>query len=312
MIDYDVIIMVTSEKIPLLKCSYKYLRANLGAQNIYLVANKSLKKTIMDTFENKVHFIDEESIMDGLTLANVKEILSQRCGDGHRAGWFYQQFLKMAYSFVCTKEYYLLWDADTVPLHEIPYFENVGKPCFIIKKEYYKDYFDTIENLFAGRVSRLNPEISYIAENMIISTKYMKNMIDEISANSNLRGNVFYEKILNAVNPEVVSYTGFSEFETYGNYMDTIYPQVYGHRKLRTQRLGSFLFGTKPCDEQLRWAAKDYDIISFEEHGKQWLKRITRMKVVRKSFDAKQLFTFFIKISNKCDRICRRPYAEVD
>lgn len=312
MINYDAIIMVTLEKIPLLKNSYSFLKKNLGAQEIYLVANRSLEREIRNVFGEKMHFIDEESIMPGLSLQTIREILLQKCGDDHRAGWFYQQFLKMAYALICEKEYYLLWDADTVPLHKINYFENGNTPCFVVKKEYYKDYFDTIETLFNGKVSRLNPEISYIAENMLICSKYMKKMIAEIMGNFTVEGNTFYEKIVNAINPRVVSYTGFSEFETYGNYMDTLYPGIYAHKKLRTQRLGSFLFGTNPSEEQLCWAGADYDIISFEEHGKQWLKYVTKSRMIRKYFDAKRMFDSFIRISNRYDRICHRPVAEID
>lgn len=304
--------MVTLEKIPLLKNSYSFLKENLGAQEIYLVANRSLEREIRNVFGEKMHFIDEESIMSGLSLQTIREILLQKCGDDHRAGWFYQQFLKMAYALICEKEYYLLWDADTVPLHKIDYFQKGNTPCFIVKKEYYKDYFDTIEKLFGGRVSRLDSNISYIAENMLICSKYMKKMIEEIMDNSSIDGNTFYSKIMNAINPRVISYTGFSEFETYGNYMDTLYPGIYGHIRLRTQRLGAFLFGTSPSDEQLCWAGVDYDIISFEQHGKQWLKNITKSRILRKHLNAKKTFDFFIKISNRYDRICHRPVANID
>ena len=310
--NYDAIIMVTPEKLPLLKISYAYLRENLGARNIYLIANKTLEKDILNLWKGEMLFLDEESIMSGLSIDSIRNILLEKCGDDHRAGWFYQQFLKMAYSAICKDEYYLLWDADTIPLHVIDYFGNGKNPCFILKREYYKEYFDTIGRLFQQKVGRLNPEISYIAENMMIHRDYMQEVLAEIMSNESLRGDTFYEKILDAISPEVVSYTGFSEFETYGNYMDTLHPGIYTHKRLRTQRLGSFLFGISPDQEQLEWAAKDYDIISFEEHGKQWLRKLTKRTYVRKCFSAKKMFDFFIGISNFCDYISGRPFARID
>lgn len=310
--DYDAIIMVTPDKLPLLKISYAYLKENLGARNIYLIANKTLEKDILNLWQGEMLFLDEESIMSGLSIASIRNILQKKCDDDHRAGWFYQQFLKMAYSAVCKDKYYLVWDADTVPLHAINYFVDEKTPCFIVKREYYKEYFDTIGRLFQQKVGRLNPQISYIAENMMIHRDYMQEILAEIMSNESLSGNTFYEKILDAISPEVVSYTGFSEFETYGNYMDTLHPGVYAHRRLRTQRLGSFLFGTDPDREQLEWASKDYDIISFEEHGKQWLRKLTKRIYVRKCFSAKKMFDFFIGISNFCDYICGRPFARID
>lgn len=310
--EYDVIIMVTSEKLPLLEVSYPYLKENLGAKNIYFIANKVLEKRVTDIWRGKIKFIDEESIMPGLSISVIKDILITKCGDSHRAGWFYQQFLKMAYSQICENEYYLLWDADTVPLHEIYYFENGTIPCFITKREYYSGYFETIRRLFEGRVGRVNPQISYIAENMMIHKGYMQEILEEIQTNKTLQGDTFYEKILDAVPQSIVSYTGFSEFETYGNYMETLHPGVYKQKKLRTQRLGSFLLGTTPSREQLEWVAQDYDIISFEEHGKQWLKNLTQRRWIQKHFHAESLFNLFIGISNFSDRICGRPYAKID
>lgn len=310
--EYDVIIMVTPEKIPLLEASYLYLEQNLGAKNIFLIANKMLEKRITNIWNSKMKYIDEESIMPGLSLSAIKDILIKKCGDSHRAGWFYQQFLKMAYSQVCKNDYYLLWDADTVPLHKINYFENGETPYFITKKEYYSGYFETIDRLFNGRIGRVNPQVSYIAENMMIHKEYMKEIIEEILANKTLRGDTFYEKILDAIPPRIISCTGFSEFETYGNYMDTMHPGVYKQKKLRTQRLGSFLLGTSPSREQLEWVAQDYDIISFEEHGKQWLKKLTQKRWIQKCFHAQNLFKLFIGISNFNDRICGRPYAKID
>lgn len=309
--EYNVIIMVTPEKLSLLKVSYSYLQENLGAKQIYLVANSSLKHDIESMWNGKMHFLDEESIMPGLSVKTIKELLVKKCGDGHRAGWFYQQFLKMAYAMICEEEYYLLWDADTVPLHAMEYF-NDETPYFITKREYYAGYFDTIGRLFQDRVGRLDAKVSYIAENMMIHKGYMQEMIAEIMKNQTLEGETFYQKILDAINPKLVSYTGFSEFETYGNYMDTIHPGVYKHKKIRTQRLGSFLLGTEPNREQLEWVARDYDIISFEEHGKQWLKKITQISCVRRCFHAKTMFDVFIELSNLNDRLCGRPYAKID
>lgn len=308
---YDAILMVTERNIPLLKMSFPYLRRNLGAKRIFLVGNQELESVIRTTWHGEMKFIDENSILEGLCIERIIEIFREKGVRYERAGWFLQQFLKMAYSGICPDKYYLVWDADTVPLHKIDYFED-GFPVFITKREYNEEYFKTIDKLFCGKVKRLDDNVSYIAENMLISRKLMQSMICDIQQNVSITGTSFYEKILNAIEPDILCYTGFSEFETYGNYVDTVYPGSYRRKKLSTQRLGSFLVGTCPTAEQLEWAGKDYDIISFEEHGKQWLKTFTKIRLVRNQCSAKRMFDFWIRISNAFDHILGRRVYIID
>lgn len=309
--DYDAILMVTEKNIPLLKLSVPYLQRNLGAKRIFLVGSRKLESATRLIWHGEVKFIDENSILEGLCIEKIIKIFHEKGISHDRAGWFLQQFLKMAYSGICRDNYYLVWDADTVPLHKIDYFED-ELPVFITKKEYNEEYFRTIDKLFCGKVKRLDENVSYIAENMLISKKLMQSMIDDIQHNILIPGTFFYEKILNAIEPDVLYYTGFSEFETYGNYVDTVYSGLYRKKKLRTQRLGSFLVGTHPTAEQLAWVGKDYDIISFEEHGKQWLKKITKIQFVRNKCSAKKMFDFWIQISNTFDRILGRQVYIID
>ncbi len=306
--------MVTPNRIPLLVKTHEYLHKNLGAQKIYLVANENCRNEIQDAFKNLdyIEFLNEDSILNGLTLARVREILVSICGNGKRAGWFFQQFLKMSYAYLCADDYYLVFDSDTVPLNPIPYFSSDGKPQFITKKEYYDFYFQTMKVLFDGQVKRVDKNISYIAENMMINKSIMIEIIDTIMNNGNLKGETFYEKILHAIDIKDVQYTGFSEFETYGNYTMTFYPNMYNQIKLRTQRLGTFLLGTNPTKEQLEWASQDYDIISFESYGRKWLAKKTSSEKTRNKYSARELFNRYIKLSDLCDILMFKSISKTD
>lgn len=311
---YDAVLMVTPDKLELLQKTYFYLCKNLGAKKVILVANSRCKREIEEMFKNvgQIEYLDENEILDGLNYESVKKILCSICGNSYRTGWFFQQFLKMAYAFRCKDDYYLVFDADTVALNPISYFDSDGRPQFIVKREYYNFYFHTIDVLFDGEVKRMDENVSYIAENMMISKQIMLAMINDILANEKLEGRTFYEKILRAVDRKVVMDTGFSEFETYGNYVMRFYPETYAQIRMRTQRLGSFLLGQNPSKEQLEWMSKDYDIVSFERHGKQWLARITKCEKVRKKNSAKTMFDRYIKISNFCDVLMHRPVSRID
>ncbi|SHN65804.1 hypothetical protein SAMN02745247_03014 [Butyrivibrio hungatei DSM 14810] len=313
---YNAIIMATPDKLHILSKSYPYMIKNLGPglKHIKIVANTKCKKMIEDAFatEDRVEFLDEEEILQGLTLSKIKEILKSICGYDYRAGWFYQQFLKMAYSYICEDDYYLLFDSDTIPLHQINYFSKDGKPCFVTKIEYHRPYFDTIDTLFDGEVKRVNPKESFIAENMMISRMFMQEMIEKIMINPHLEGKTFYEKILKSVDRNVVKDTGFSEFETYGNYIMTFHPEAYHKMKLRTQRMGAFLLGDDPDEAQLEWAANDYDIMSFEPFGRRWLTKKTKSEKIRKKYSAKQIFEKYIKFSHLYDLIRYGSYIKYD
>jgi hypothetical protein len=101
---------------------------------------------------------------------------------------------------------------------------------------------------------------------MMINKKIMKELIHNIEMNEQLQGKYFFEKILYAVNKKDIEYGGFSEFETYGNYVLNYYPDMYTFRKLKTYRQGGMVIEKSQINnETLNWVAKDYDTISFEE-----------------------------------------------
>lgn len=71
----------------------------------------------------------------------------------------------------------------------------------------------------------------------------------------------------------------------------TCHPEMVSLRKLRTLRESTRLFGSDPSDEQIAWAALDYDIISVEgtDYPKTFLTTVTKWKLTRKLFRAKTL-----------------------
>ena len=80
----------------------------------------------------------------------------------------------------------------------------------------------------------------------------------------NLSPDGFYEKILNAITEKDLSRSGFSEFETYGNYLYTRHPELFQYRPLKTQRHGMFYYGKIPDVDELKNSL--YDTVSFEEY----------------------------------------------
>ena len=181
-------------------------------------------------------------------------------------GWYYQQFLKMQYSVVCQDEYYMVWDGDTIPCREIDMFQaETGKPYLDLKHEFHPEYFDTISKILPG--FRKVIERSFISEHMLIKREIMRQLIGDIEKNDSIPGTYFWEKIINAIPPEKISDSSFSEFETYGTYVAMRFPDAYKLRDWHSFRLGSQFFGIDTItDRDFKWLSKDFDAISFEKN----------------------------------------------
>ena len=177
-----------------------------------------------------------------------------------RAGWYYQQFLKMEFHRICDSEYYLCWDADTIPLRRIDMFHPSGIPYLDIKAEFMPAYFDTIHKLFGFHKVI---EQSFISEHMLFKRDFMAEMINEILLLT-LEGNTFYEKILSAV---CHPFNGFSEFETYGTWVALRHTGAYRLRHWKSLRNTNFLISRRDVtDEDLSWLSTGFDAASFERY----------------------------------------------
>ncbi len=255
--------------------------------------------------EEKKKYSERESISflnenDVLSFARVSEAMKTRLlKDGYsmdgnsRPGWYYQQFLKMAFSERSKGEYYMSWDADTVPLRKIEMLGENGKPYFDIKPEYNPGYFKTIRKLF--NIER-QLDSSFISEHMIFSRHYMKELIAEIEG-MDIYGDSFYEKLFYAIDINNMKW-GFSEFETYGNWMLNRHPQAYELREWHSMRMGGYFLDSSKLDgEDIKWLSTDFDAISFEGYNKvvPELSEAFYNKDYRARFSAGQFYTMLLE-----------------
>lgn len=256
---YDVVVVIKADDWDIAKNNLKYIRKNLRPKKIVIVSSDKIKTKL--TPEDGVNFINEDTLYQGMSFAAVREIFEERGISVSLTGWFLQQFLKMAYAFVCKDDYYLVWDADTIPVRSIAMIDDIdGKPLFNMKPEYVAPYFSTLYNLL--RLKKCDKE-SFITEHMLFNTNIMKDLISKIENNPLLCGISFYDKIIDATDFRTQG-NSFSEFETYGTFCEYYYPNVYKKRHLKTFRGGKMFLGTEIDDDILEWVAADFDTISFE------------------------------------------------
>ena len=262
---YNIIIPVVYRDYSFLNTTIRYVHKNLCPEKIFIITDIRFKRFLPKSIlrDDSCIVVDENCLLDGLTLENLKTLFSALGRTQLRAGWYFQQFLKMAFALsdYCDTDYYLSWDSDTVPLREIDFFADNGKPYFTMKSEHHAPYFVAIERLLG--IANFNSR-SYIAENMMFNRAIMAELIYSIQSNQQVKGNTWYEKIVYSLEPESISPMGFSEFETYGNYCFNYHPLVYEERMLPSFRKGGLIQGRLVTEKILDQLGFDQATASFE------------------------------------------------
>lgn len=260
---YDVVIVALEKDLRIIEKFIDMFTMYLPMKRLVLIGDFKVKEHIKNIRYQEVYYIDEESL---ISRANITNIISKRTKNNikavNRSGWYLQQFVKMKYAQVCKDDYYLLWDCDTIPLKKVTMF--LDRPIFDIKDEYHKEYFDTIGKILPGYEKKITK--SFISEHMLIHTKSMNKMIADIESNTEIEGKSFDEKILNAILEDILPYSGFSEFETYGTYILSNFPDLYNCREWKSLREGTKYFEVdKLTKKDFLWLSKEFDAITFEK-----------------------------------------------
>lgn len=264
---YDTLIVTLPRDYERCRASQQRLVDLLPGDQIMYVGNDEIKELVSkEPFDERVCSVLEDSI---IRFDDVHQIVCDILGTVNVprgiTGWYYQQFLKMEYARICKKDYYMVWDGDTVPCKSFRMIdEKDGCPYFDLKTEYHEPYFITLQKIFPNMGKCI--EKSFISEHMLFSTDVMRKMLDEIEGNTSLEGVSFYEKILRSMCVEELMDSAFSEFETYGTYVTLRYPGMYHYRVWHSFRnAGAFLDSATITEETFTWFAKDIDALSFEK-----------------------------------------------
>ncbi len=265
---FDIIIPVALNEALFVTKALPYLRKNLmGAERIFLITNNRNFRFLREEpkKDSKCVLIDENALVEGLNFSVVKALLQEKYNGllQPRTGWYFQQFLKMGFALSqYASDYYLSWDADTLPLSPISFFDG-SHILYNPKREFHQPYFDTLKKLLG--IDR-GVDHSYIAEHMMFSVDIMREMVSDIS-NTSVPGDNWVQKIINSTDISMSkSCEMFSEFETYGNYCALKYPGLYKPRHLNTFREAGFINGRFLNESRLKTMSFDLDTASFELH----------------------------------------------
>ncbi|MEN8964862.1 MAG: DUF6492 family protein [Polaribacter sp.] len=237
--------------------------SNISYDKIYILTKKSNFKELESTFKGKITCLDEDEICKHLTLDNIKEYFKNRNENPERAGWYFQQFLKLSVSKLhFISNLYLVWDADAVALNPINFFTQNNKIYFEKNKEFHEPYFEIIEKILD---LKKQVSFSFIAEHLVFNKKLVITILNKIS-----KKETWWLDILDNITSENLSKSGFSEYELYGNYVSKFHKNEIEFRHLNKTRKGIKYLGEKPSIRGLKLFSSAFDYMSFERWHKKY------------------------------------------
>lgn len=259
---FDVVMPVTREHNAVAGLSIQSLVRNVAPRRIYVMTPKNNFSFFAALPGNcPVALVDEDTLIPGITLRAIADFIEKAGEKRSRAGWYFQQFLKMSASFLPDiTDYYLIWDADTLMLNPIRFLNDANQALIKPSTEHHRPYFDTYAKLLGLTRS---VDFSFISEHFFIRTEYMKELIAAIEKRAK-PGTPWVWAVMNAVEPRQLSGAGFSEYETYGNFVNTVHPGAIAVRPLSTIRYGARKFGPAPNRYDLYRLSLSYAYASFE------------------------------------------------
>jgi hypothetical protein len=280
--DFDLVICAIERDIPTLEIGLPYMRKYLCPARIVIIAPRSCYSALASLGDKtgaacELILIDEDLLVEGLDKDYVSSLLVARSANLRRSGWYFQQFLKLCYSLnPAASDYYLVWDADTIPLRPMKFFGETGKVIFEKSKEYNPSYFITLQKLIGKDKTY---DYSFISEHMMMESSMVRELLKLICTPDSVTPREVARRIIAAVDAETLSASGFSEFETYGTFAASTSPDRYELRSLRSLRQGTVLFGRQPTTKNLFALSHRYWWVSFEA----WPISTCRAKIKRRA-----------------------------
>lgn len=254
------------------RISIKWLFKTDQSATIYVVSSIKHK----DFFNNQgVVFLNEDMILNGLTIDNIQHFFTRNNIALDRMKWYFQQFIKMAFSLYISDEWYVILCADTIKLTQDSPLTPGWPYLFTLRANAAeKHYYDTYKFFFSNH-QFIDYTKSYVTENLTVNTSIMRLLICEIESVSS---EPFYKLILDYLyKNEIINKAGFAEYLTYSLYAMNTFPDLYRIKHNTNFRNGRSFFSLNPKEEHLKWVSKSYRTISFEKWDNEYYYNITNM-----------------------------------
>lgn len=218
--------------------------------SVYIVSPK-LASIIEVCRRNGWKFVDERTV-----LPITKDDIKNRSSRTERAGWVYQQLLKLNGDRICKARFFLVVDADTVFIQ--PHRFRIGGKTVMYCRNWSRDeYFNCYRRLMKEEKAA---KVSFVTHYMLFERAKLAEMKRHIES---LHGCKWYTAILRSI--DRTKPFSFSEYETYGNFLYTRYRNALllkNNRNIGLQTSPKLLSG-----ERLAALRASYRSLSFHKRA---------------------------------------------
>ena len=237
------------------------LRAFTGVARIGVIAAPDAVAPLRQSLHGlpEISIRDEREVDLGLDRTAIERHLADRGADPRRAGWYLQQFLKLAAASEQGPDWRLLWDGDTLPLRPLRLLSDEAppRPLLAPREDRHPPYFRTIERLLGKGAFAAH---SFIHEHLLVRRDLAAALLDSLRA----EGTPWPHRVLGAIDAADLVPSGFSEFETYGTFVHRRDPRHFATRPLRSTRDAMVVLGPCPTAANLIALSNRFDLATFE------------------------------------------------
>jgi hypothetical protein len=157
------------------------------------------------------------------------ELASVPNGRVERTGWYLQQLLKIHIDDVLgdkLSDNFLVVDSDVIFRRPVSFIAEDGICLYAWGREFYTPYFTAMGRMLPG-LGRVFADKSGICHHMVFNRGVLRELKERIVGGS---GRPAWKAIIDAVDKSELS--GFSEYETYFNYVLKYHPSAIRLRQL--------------------------------------------------------------------------------
>jgi hypothetical protein len=253
----DIVTACRAVDLRILRMTFAALKQHVPLHRLHVITAQANFPKFRRALGKEVVLVNEDTFIPGMTLEALRKL--PLAGFPQGAGWYFQQLLKFRFCF-CEpgEDHYLIWDADTIPLRPLEFFNEKEAMLFTIAEEEHPPYFETYRKLLGEEPQR---EFSFISQHIVVQKSILREMLGKIEARFPGEENWAWKIMRNLEGPGT---NLFSEYEIYGHYVKNHYPERAAYRQLPWLRDGSQAAGGMPSAGALQRLGKDYSFAAFE------------------------------------------------
>jgi FkbM family methyltransferase len=270
----------------------KYISAD---NYIVVVPDYSLQEFVSHT-DPRFQIISENEFIKNFDLEKIRAKVKDK-----RINWYLQQFIKLEFlSRLKFDERVILWDADTIPLKQLEFFDQLGNPIFYSSSEYHPPYFEAIKKLLG--MDKVVAK-SFIAQCFPITYEIVINFFSHIEK-YNLKS--WHDAVIDCIDPHQTS--GFSEYESLGTFITNQYSYNVNWNESSWSRLGYEELKKVGLelveDEQFYKLSNQFDYLSFEKWETDLKTKKKHISFSNISRNLKKMISKIYKYFNKSKHNC--------